>query len=130
LSYANDALDRPTLVTYPGGTTEQFSYQKQDGTKILDMTHHKDREGRWTLFGYNALRQKVTTVDPLNRITRFNWCYCGALQDLYDPEGNHTHWDYDIGGRLLKKTYADGTEQPTLTTSPADLPPPPTPRAR
>ncbi len=110
LTYDYDALDRPTLLTYPDGTKEQFSYQRADGTKILDLTHYKDRENRWTFFGYNALRQRVATVDPLNRVTRFNWCYCGALQDLYDAEGNHTHWDYDIGGRLLKKTYADGTE--------------------
>ncbi len=32
------------------------------------------------------------------------------MQDLYDGEGNHTHWDYDIGGRLLRKTYADGRQ--------------------
>ena len=111
LTYDYDKLDRPTLVTYPDLTTEQFSYQRPDGRKILDLTHHEDRENRWTLFGYDALRQRVTTIDPLNRVTRFNWCYCGALQDLYDAEGNHTHWDYDIGGRLLKKTYADGKEE-------------------
>ncbi len=52
----------------------------------------------------------MTTIDPLNRVTRFNWCYCGALQDLWDGEGNKTHWDYDIGGRLLRKTYADATQ--------------------
>jgi YD repeat-containing protein len=39
--------------------------------------------------------------------TVFNWCYCGALQDLYDPAGNRTYWD--IGGRLLSKQFADGT---------------------
>jgi len=105
-----DALDRPTLVTYPDGTKEQFSYQRPDGTKILDLTHYKDRENRWTFFGYNALRQRIATVDSLNRTIRVNWCYCGALQDLYDGEGNRTKWDYDIGGRLLRKTYADNTQ--------------------
>ena len=110
LTYDYDKLDRPTLVTYPDFTKEQFSYQRPDGRKILDLTHYKDRENRWTLFGYDALRQRVTTIDPLNRTTRYHWCYCGALQDLYDGEGNHTHWDYDIGGRLLRKTYADGRQ--------------------
>jgi RHS repeat-associated protein len=111
LTYDYDALDRQTLITYPDGTSEQFSYQRPDGSKILDLTHYKDRENRWTLFGYNALRERVATIDPLNRTTRFNWCYCGALQDLWDGEGNKTHWDYDIGGRLLKKSYADGKEE-------------------
>ena len=50
----------------------------------------------------------MVALDPLFRATRFNWCYCGSLQDLYDPEGNRTHWDYDISARLLGKTYADG----------------------
>lgn len=111
LTYDYDALDRPTLITHLDGTKEQFSYQRSDGSKILDLTHYKDRENRWTFSSYNALRQQIVTIDPLNRSTVFNWCYCGALQDLYDGEGNHTHWDYDIGGRLLKKTYADGKEE-------------------
>jgi RHS repeat-associated protein len=111
LTYDYDKLDRPTLVTYPDSTTEQFSYQRPGGSKILDLTDYKDRENRWTKFGYNALRERISTIDPLNRPTVFNWCYCGALQDLWDGEGNKTHWDYDIGGRLLKKTYADGKEE-------------------
>ncbi|MFN9663946.1 MAG: cysteine peptidase family C39 domain-containing protein, partial [Akkermansiaceae bacterium] len=111
LTYDYDALDRPTLVTYPDGTKEQFSYLREDGKKILDLTKHKDRENRWTLFAYNALRQRTAILDPLSRTTRFNWCYCGSLQDLYDAEGNRTHWDYDIGSRLTGKTYADGRQE-------------------
>jgi len=110
LTFDYDALDRPTLLTYPDGSTEQFSYQRANGTKLLDLTHFKDRENRWTLFGYDALRQRTASIDPLSRITRFHWCYCGALQDLWDAEGKKTHWDYDFTGRLTKKTYADGKE--------------------
>ncbi|MFN9027283.1 MAG: hypothetical protein ACK5VX_13930, partial [Akkermansiaceae bacterium] len=33
------------------------------------------------------------------------------MQDLYDAEGNRTHWDYDIGSRLTGKTYADGRQE-------------------
>ncbi|MEY4244416.1 MAG: hypothetical protein RLZZ245_2001, partial [Verrucomicrobiota bacterium] len=91
-------------------TVDTVANARRNGTKILDLTHHKDRENHWNFFGYNSLRERVATVDPLNRTTRLIWCYCGALQDLYDAEGNHTHWDYDIGGRLLCKTYADGTQ--------------------
>ncbi|MFD2258139.1 hypothetical protein ACFSSA_15770, partial [Luteolibacter algae] len=110
LTYDYDGLDRPTLVTYPDTTTEQFAYQRGNGNQILDLTHYKDRENRWTLFGYNALRERVSILDPLQRSTILNWCYCGALQDLYDGEGKRTHWDYDISGRMLRKKYADGRE--------------------
>jgi RHS repeat-associated protein len=105
-----DALDRPTLVTYPDGTTEQFAYAR-GGVKLLDRTHQKDRDNRWTRSFYNALRERVVVVDPMQRRTVFNWCYCGSLQDLYDAAGNRTHWDWDIGGRLIAKQFADGTTQ-------------------
>jgi hypothetical protein len=78
-------------------TVDTVANARRNGTKILDLTHYKDRENRWNFLGYNSLRERVTTVDPLNRVTRLIWCYCGALQDLYDAKGNHTHWDYDIG---------------------------------
>jgi YD repeat-containing protein len=66
-----DALDRPTLVTYPDGTTEQFAYAR-GGVKLLDRTHQKDRDNRWTRSFYNALRERVVVVDPMQRRTVFN----------------------------------------------------------
>ena len=42
------------------------------------------------------------------------------MQDLYDAEGNLTHWDYDIGGRLLCKTCAAGTNITKPMTLPAE----------
>lgn len=41
--------------------------------EALDLTHHKDREKRWTLFDDDALRQRVATIDPLNHVTRYHW---------------------------------------------------------
>lgn len=109
VSYKYDALDRPTLVTHPDGTTEQFIYE-QEGRKILDLTRYKDRENRWSRSRYNALRERVWAMDPLGQVTEYNWCYCGALQDLFDAEGNHTQWAYNISGQLTAKTYADGKQ--------------------
>ena len=40
-SYSYDALDRPTLVTYPDGTTEQTIYNRRD------VEWKKDRMNRW-----------------------------------------------------------------------------------
>ena len=79
--------------------------------KLLDLTHHKDRQNRWTRVFINALRERMLVVDPMQRRTLFNWCYCGALQDLYDSAGNRTHWDRDIGGRVIAKQFADGSQQ-------------------
>lgn len=100
-----DALDRVTRITYPDSTTEEAVYSR------LDLRRSKDRLGRWTQFLHNALRQVVEMRDPAGRITKYEWCRCGALQKLTDPLGRETHWTYDVQGRLTKKTYADASEQ-------------------
>ena len=58
-------------IRYPDGSTEQFSYQRPNGQKILDLTHFKDRENRWTLFGYDALRQRTASIDPIIGVSPF-----------------------------------------------------------
>lgn len=98
-----DAFDRPTVVTYPDATYEQFVYDK------LDVGRRRDRSGRWTQNTYNALRQLVRVRDPLGRMTVFDWCGCGALNHIVDSNGNSTAWFYDLRGRVISKNYADGT---------------------
>ncbi len=98
-----DALDRPTQVTYPDGTTEQTYYDK------LDAIWTKDRLNRWTRKYYNALRQLTAVIDPLNRVTTFNWCTCGSLASMTDPLNHATSWTYDLQGRVIQKQYDDGS---------------------
>ncbi len=104
LTYDYDDLDRVTVVTYPDGTYEQLSYDR------LDLVGVRDREGRWTRHWYNGVGQRLLTRDPSGRVTFVDFCYCGAPKILIDAEGNVTRWDYDIQGRLIKKTYADLSE--------------------
>src|SRR5207245_1110591 len=70
VAYSYDAFDRPVMLSYPDGTSEQLVYDR------LDLTAFKDRLGRWTTNTYNANRQLVSTLDPLGRLTRFEWCNC------------------------------------------------------
>jgi RHS repeat-associated protein len=98
-----DNLDRPTVITYPDGTYEQSIY------KYLDVEQTRDRSGRWSYTWHNANRQVVATRDPAGRVMAYDWCRCGALKDLWDAEGNVTHWDYDVMGRQIAKRMADGT---------------------
>jgi RHS repeat-associated protein len=104
LTYDYDDLDRVTVVTYPDATYEQLSYDR------LDLVGVRDREGRWTRHWYNGVGQRLLTRDPAGRVTFMDFCYCGAPKILIDAEGNVTRWDYDIQGRLTKKTYADLSE--------------------
>jgi len=103
LTYDYDALDRPTVVTYPDGTYDQIVYDR------LDAIKRRDRSGRWTRTWHDALQRVVAVRDPAGRITQFDWCTRGSLHALIDALGQRTSWSYDLQGRVTAKTYADGT---------------------
>jgi RHS repeat-associated protein len=103
VTFSYDAFDRPILMSYPDGTTEQLVYDR------LDLVTIEDRLGRWTTNTYNANRQLVSTLDPLGRLTRFEWCTCGLLEAIIDPIGRKTSFIYDVQGRLTAKQYPDGS---------------------
>ncbi len=98
-----DTMDRPVRVTYPDATYEQTEYNR------LDAERHRDRLGRWTETFHDAMRRVVAIRDPLGRLTQQQWCTCGSLDSLTDPNGNVTSWTRDVQGRVLKETRADGT---------------------
>ena len=103
VTYAYDAIDRVTKVTYPDGTVERTLYFR------LDPEWKQDRLGRLTHLFFDADRRLERVEDPASRVAQYNWCVCGALDSLVDGEGQKTSFDYDVQGRLAKKTYADGT---------------------
>lgn len=103
LTYNYDNLDRITNVSHPDGTFEAFAYDR------LDRVMAQDRLGHQTLYGNDALRRRVWMQDPLNRVTRFEYCGCGALSGLIDPQGQQTSWTHDVQGRLTGKICADGS---------------------
>lgn len=103
LTYAYDPMDRKTQITYPDGTYEQFIYN------LLDLKAAKDRLGRWTTNTHNADRQLIQQQDPLGRVTRYEWCHCGAITSFIDPMGRQTTWQYDVQSRPIAKIYADGS---------------------
>jgi RHS repeat-associated protein len=103
LAFAYDNLDRLTNITYPDGTFEAFTFDR------LDFAKRRDRLGRESTYTYDALRQLVADRDPLNRITRFEYCGCGSMSGLIDAMGRKTAWDHDVQGRLTSKQYADGS---------------------
>jgi RHS repeat-associated protein len=104
LTYDYDTLDRITLITYPDGSYEQFDYENHS------MVGFRDREGRWTRYFHNALRQPILEIDPLDQLTQYEWCRCGHIRKLIDGEGNTTHWVRDLQGRVTEKRFADGTQ--------------------
>jgi YD repeat-containing protein len=75
----------------------------------LDVDHTIDRQGRVTSNTYDAIRELLSTTDPLGRTTKYSWCTCGGLSTLTDANGNVTTWGLDEQGRVTSKTYADSS---------------------
>ncbi len=94
-------MDRVAKVTYPDGTSEETTYDR------LDPEWTRDRLGRWSRQFYDPLRRLIVTQDPLYRITIYDWCNCGSLDGITDPNQNKTSWARDIQGRVTDKVYAD-----------------------
>lgn len=103
LTYDYDNLDRLTRITFPDTTYEQYSYTR------LDHVLTRDRAARETSLEYDNRGQVIKRTDPLNRVTRYQWCKCGEMKALTDPLGRTTTWRHDIQGRLTGKEYADGS---------------------
>lgn len=95
----SQSLNRPAKLTYPDETTEEVIYNR------LDPEWRSDRMGRWTQTVYNPLQQVEAVTDPAGRTTYFEWCRCGALDSITDPEEHITRWEYDIASRPTKKIY-------------------------
>lgn len=115
-----DALDRPTTVTYPDATTQQFDYRKYvNGALVtpdvmtLDVGASKDRRGRTTYREFDGNRHLTKITEPYGnnstRTTTYNWCTCGSLDNIVDPRGKVTKFDRDLQSRLTTKTLAYGT---------------------
>lgn len=103
LTYDYDALDRQTRTTYPDGTYEETVYDR------LSPVRRRDRLGRWTHTFYDALRRVVSTRDPEGRMVRQEWCTCGDMEKLIDPNGNSTRWEMDLQGRTVREVRVDGS---------------------
>ena len=100
-----DNLDRLTSTTYPDGTTISNVYDK------LDLVGVKDRNGNWTHYGYNQVRQLIAVTNANGQVTQYQYCGCGAPSEVIRQEGTNVLIDtfaYDLNGWLTNATYADG----------------------
>jgi RHS repeat-associated protein len=103
LTYDYDSLDRQTRITYPDGTYKETVYEH------LDPVRHRDRLGRWSHTFYDPLRRVSSTRDPEGRVVTQDWCTCGSLDKLVDPNGNATTWERDLQGRVTREVRANGS---------------------
>src|ERR1019366_1786517 len=117
-TYAYDALDRPTSVTYTSdsyGTTELYDYTFQSGsysgTPSLELRKYTDRLGRATVRAYDADQRLTSETDPLSHTVSYTYFKNGALDTQTDPNSNVTTWAIDVESRPTSKTFADSSAE-------------------
>ena len=97
-----NALDLPTRMTYSDGSYVEAIYEG------LRVSRIRDRAGRWTRYGRDA-EGRLTSVRLANdQVIQLQWCNCGTLDRLVDPNGIATTWERDASGRLIKLIRGNG----------------------
>jgi RHS repeat-associated protein len=104
VTYAYDNFDSLTTTTYPDNTTEKTVYNKLAPALV------KDRLNQWSGMEYDPLGRVVAAEDSLGQVTKFQYCTCGALESITDPNGHITTWMRDLQNRVIGKVYPDGTQ--------------------
>jgi RHS repeat-associated protein len=99
-----DFANRPTLVTFPDGTTTQYTYN------LLDPASVTDRLQRKTLYEHDVDRRLTSVTDPLGRMIHYSYCSCGAISGVTDAAGNTTSFTFDLENRITSTQYADGSQ--------------------
>jgi RHS repeat-associated protein len=113
LTYARDALDRVTSITYPdaSSTTDLYDYNFQSGTysgtPSLEVRKHTDRLGRVAAYGYDADRRLTSVTDPLSHSVSYAYFADGTLHTMTDQIGDTTTWTIDGQSRPTSKTYPE-----------------------
>ncbi len=132
LTYAYDALDRVTQVTYPDASTVKYDWYMPNGTDLtvptptvlipsLDLWGVTDRQGRETRFVYDKARRLTSVIETLavsptvKRTTAYEYYPDGGLENLVDANGVITHWNVDDLGRPTRKIY-DYCRPPAVPT--------------
>ena len=123
-SYTRDANGNVTLITYPNNSTESFVYDTNN-----NVIKHTDRDGKTTYYVYNGFllmemavrlsgNADYTSNDRNNRdfaVTTYTYYQTsnivkinGLVHTETSPSGAVTTYEYDVRGRVTKKTYGTG----------------------
>jgi len=97
-----DDLNRPLTATYPDGSFSQVVYDR------LHKSWSQDREGNWTQFLVNPLRQIEVVHDAKGGTVQYDWCGCGKLVALTDGNQHTTQFIPDAAGRTAFRAGPDG----------------------
>jgi len=102
-TYAYDAADRVTAISFSDGTSISYSYNSPvTGLPTLDLQSITDELNHTTTFTYDAQRV-LTDISSANRQVSFAYAADDPnyLQEVLDPRGYTTFYVRDLEGHLL-----------------------------
>lgn len=122
-TYTYDVLNRMTNRAYPNGTSDVFSYDASG--KLLtannanatigynydnaDRVLSENMNGKLTAYSYNITNGIRTITYPGGRIISEEYDDRDRLKFIKEAGNNIAGFSYDLAGRLLQKTYLNGS---------------------
>ena len=122
-TYSYDNFRRPTVVTYPDGSTSQKAYDNLNHvTQLTDglfnttsffydpngnLTNAVDANGGTAQFFYDGLDRLLTEFDRLSNRIDYAYDPLGNVQSVTNRNGNHVSFGYDPRNRFNNFTDAD-----------------------
>jgi RHS repeat-associated protein len=115
-AYEYDELGRRVRVVRPDGTSTRTVYSAGGrATATIDARgnrtdHEYDAAGRRTRTVLPAVRNAVTGANERPEVS-YEYDAAGRIAAVTDANGRRTTLAYDGMGRLLRRTFADGTDR-------------------
>jgi RHS repeat-associated protein len=98
---AYDDFDRVENVTDAQGSTLGYRYDA-----VGNRTHLVDRDGRETVWSYNALNHNDAVTVPGQGTTAQTHTKVGLIDVITRPDGTTSDTDYDAAGRIARVAHA------------------------
>lgn len=109
-TYAYDALDRPTDITFPGSSVVSYEYDEVGNRVKITYPDSKDVD-----YTYDESHNLETVTEWLTEVTTYTYDDVGRLESTALPNGIDATYTYDDAGRLDTLVNADQT--PTTISS-------------
>lgn len=99
-AYQYDVADRLDIITYPGGSTEDYNFNDADR-----LRQKKDRKGQVINYFHNQINILIQKVYPDGSLIIYSYDDVGNLTSATNRDGTITSYAYDNADRLTTVTY-------------------------
>jgi RHS repeat-associated protein len=108
----------PTVYTFDNDGNVKETDDPEGGITYANYDSNDNKVEEWnnynplaahTLYTYDSLGNQTSVQDPLGHVTRYTYTSRKQVQDIFDPNGNQTHNEYDEATGNLTSTVVVGS---------------------